>query len=79
MWLSQSSLEALEMLAVKPRETWRITLHEWISGASAAALVRRGLAKYVYDHPDRMWDFSRKVHITDAGRDFLAERNGVGS
>ena len=65
--LSKPQQEALELLAIEPRETWRMTLHEWISGAAAAALVRKKLAKYVYDNPDRMWDFARKVHITDEG------------
>jgi len=73
--LTSPMIEALKLLAIEPRRTYRITIDEWVAGTSASALCRRELAKRVYDHsplePGYMWDFSFKVAITDKGRELL--------
>ena len=69
-------LEALNLRAIEPRRTYRITIDEWVSGTSAAALCRRGLAKRVYDHSpfetNQLWNFDFKVAMTDEGRNLLS-------
>lgn len=79
--LSDAAIEALEMLAERPRETWKHNSprNGWIGGRTAACLVRRGLAKYDYRNKDltKIWDFDRKVKITDAGKCWLADRQAA--
>lgn len=70
-FLSDGMIEVLKMIAVEPRRTHTATVYEWVDGKSAQALVRRGLAKRVYDSPAEsglMWDFSFKIEITHAGK-----------
>lgn len=77
--LSDSAVEALKMLAEKPCETWRCNYRQlnWVGGRTAASLVRKGLAKYEYKNQDLtvIWDFDRKVEITEAGREWLANQS----
>ena len=61
--LTKQQREVLELLAVAPRYTTRTTHHGCISGATASALRRRGLAR---------WGGSNETEITEAGRAALA-------
>lgn len=69
--LSSTAIETLRMIAEKPRDTTVSGYGDYVSGRSAAALIRRGLAMWTHI-PDGRGYSSRKVKITPLGRDTLA-------
>lgn len=69
MKLTRSQAEVLTLLDLYPRQTTKTTHHGYVSGASAASLIAKGLAQV--RESGGLW----LVEITDAGRAALALRN----
>jgi hypothetical protein len=69
--LTRAQVEALGLIAERPRYTTTSTCHGYVSGACAAALKRRGYARYqrlTSDAVSGEW----LVAITDRGRAVIA-------
>ncbi len=71
--LSPQMVHALQALANGPCEVHNKTIGLWLSGQTAAALIRRGLARRRALFSDSGWhDYSaEKIVITDAGDQWL--------
>lgn len=77
--LTPSALETLQRIAEKPRRTTKYQHLDYVSGRSAACLVARGLARYVYDKPyipGEPISLDRTVQITDDGKAVLRQNEG---
>ena len=72
MKLTKEQIEALELLAVKPRKTHRLQLDGYIAGTVASALIRRKLAKRKFNE----FGYTFSIEITEDGKaELAAHRN----